>query len=174
MKLTPGVLGTVPHPSAVGDSRWLRSTREHCKRKKSQFDIDSSVASRQFHQHNARVFRMSLISAAFSCYMYVVKAAKTYVSYNKFVLLTLMKLTIELTFINVLCTAFTRAESKSVKKDSQVASIFFCFFRSVRVKAVNRTMMELSLKGMHLQPRDVKKLREKKLFWQCFSFSLSL
>jgi len=44
---------------------------------------------------NPCVFRTNVISAAFSSYMYIVKAAETYGLFEKFLRLTLMKLTTE-------------------------------------------------------------------------------
>jgi len=54
-----------------------------------------------------------------------------------------MKLTVGLNFINVLCTAFTLADPKSVKKTVKL-SIFFTLLGSASVKAAHRMLMQLS------------------------------
>ncbi len=54
-----------------------------------------------------------------------------------------MKLTPGLNFINVLLTAFTLPDPKSVKKTVKL-SIFFTLWGSTSVKAVHRTLMKLT------------------------------
>jgi len=48
-----------------------------------------------------------------------------------------------LNFINVLCTAFTTADPKSIKKTVKL-SIFFTHLGFTRVKAVSRMLMKLT------------------------------
>jgi hypothetical protein len=51
-----------------------------------------------------------------------------------------------LNFINVLCTAFTLADPKNIKKTVKL-SIFFTLLRSTSVKAVHIMLMKLSPDG---------------------------
>jgi hypothetical protein len=51
--------------------------------------------------------------------------------------------TSELNFINVLCTAFTCADPKNVKKTVKL-SIFFTLSGSKSVKAVHKTLVKLT------------------------------
>ncbi len=61
----------------------------------------------------------------------------------KVVCRTLMKLTPGLNFINVLCTASTPADPKSVK-DTNDLTVFFTLSGSTSTKAVRRMLMKLT------------------------------
>jgi hypothetical protein len=49
-----------------------------------------------------------------------------------------------LNFINVLCTAFTLVDPKSVKKDTDDLTVFFTLLGSTSAKAVRSTLMKLT------------------------------
>jgi len=61
------------------------------------------------------------------------------------VTLTLVKLALGLNFIDVLGSAFMRADPKSVKKTAAKWSIFFIFLGSTSVKAAGKMLVKLTL-----------------------------
>ncbi len=89
----------------------------------------------------------NIVSAAFSSY--ILALVKNL--YKKWARIMLMKLTPGLNFINVLLTAFTLADPKSVKKIDNL-TVFFTLLGSACVKAVHRTLMKLSLVPVWLVP----------------------
>jgi len=98
----------------------------------------------QFHQHSTSSFytcrsQMHQKDLWFYCLFFTLSVSSSV----KVAQRLLMKLTPGLNFISILYTAFTLADSKSVKKTVRL-SIFFTLSGSTSIKASHKTLVKLT------------------------------
>jgi hypothetical protein len=74
-------------------------------------------------------------------------------------------------FINILCTAFTLIDLKSVKKDTDDLTAFFTLLGSTSAKAVRRTLIKLSPR-YYGRFKWCSILAERERFYFLFRFNL--